>query len=160
MIYSKRHNKFLFPALTRAIYESFRKVENKIYNVVNYNSAHIIKIIRKERAISHEYWNDNNMYHRRTSRRIEHSLSDDKFSGYHCLENLPSLQIRIHSVSIRNKTTGISLKRRRRHKSKRNQPCDQCGCPGDATLPKHYAYRPLRAQFPLNRSNRRHTGRI
>ena len=34
--YSKRHNKFLFPALAEAIYGSFCKAENEIFNVVNY----------------------------------------------------------------------------------------------------------------------------
>ncbi len=34
--YSKRHNKFLFPALAGAIYGSFCKAENEISNVVNY----------------------------------------------------------------------------------------------------------------------------
>ncbi len=35
--YSKRHNKFLFPALAGAIYGSTGKAENEISNVVNYN---------------------------------------------------------------------------------------------------------------------------
>ena len=34
--YSKRHNKFLFPALAEAIYGSSCKAENEISNVVNY----------------------------------------------------------------------------------------------------------------------------
>ncbi len=34
--YSKRHNKFLFPALAKTIYESFCKTENEISNVVCY----------------------------------------------------------------------------------------------------------------------------
>ena len=34
--YSKRHNKFLFPALAGAIYGSSCKAENEISNVVNY----------------------------------------------------------------------------------------------------------------------------
>ena len=34
---SKRHNKFQFPALAKAIYGSFYKAENEIFNVVNYN---------------------------------------------------------------------------------------------------------------------------
>ena len=38
MIYSKRHNKFLFPSLAGAIYGSSRKDENEISNVVNYNT--------------------------------------------------------------------------------------------------------------------------
>ncbi len=35
-IYSKRHNKFLLPALVKAIYGSFYKAESEISNVVNY----------------------------------------------------------------------------------------------------------------------------
>ena len=38
-IYSKRHNKFLFPALAGAIYGSFCKAENEISNVVNYKTG-------------------------------------------------------------------------------------------------------------------------
>ncbi len=38
LYYSKRHNKFLFPALAGAIYGSFCKAENEISNVVNYRS--------------------------------------------------------------------------------------------------------------------------
>ncbi len=38
-IYSKRHNKFLFPALAEAIYGSSYKAENEISNVVNYKSV-------------------------------------------------------------------------------------------------------------------------
>ena len=38
MTYSKRHNKFLFPALAGAIYGSFCKAENEISNVVNYST--------------------------------------------------------------------------------------------------------------------------
>lgn len=37
MNYGKRHNKFPFPSLAEAIYESFYKVENEIFNAVNYN---------------------------------------------------------------------------------------------------------------------------
>ena len=37
MNYSKRHNKFLFPALAETIYGSFCKAENEISNVVNHN---------------------------------------------------------------------------------------------------------------------------
>ncbi len=37
--YSKRHNKFLFPALAEVIYGSSRKTENGISNVVNYSKA-------------------------------------------------------------------------------------------------------------------------
>jgi len=44
MNYSKRHNKFLFPALAGAIYGSFCKSENEISNVVNYKK----EISRKE----------------------------------------------------------------------------------------------------------------
>ena len=36
--YSKRHNKFLFPALAEAIYGSSCKAENEISNVVNYRN--------------------------------------------------------------------------------------------------------------------------
>ncbi len=36
MIYSKRHNKFLFPSLAGAIYGSTCKAKNEISNVVNY----------------------------------------------------------------------------------------------------------------------------
>ncbi len=36
MNYSKRHNKFLFPALAGAIYGSSCEDENEISNVVNY----------------------------------------------------------------------------------------------------------------------------
>ena len=35
-IYSKRHNKFLFPSLAGAIYGSTCKAKNEISNVVNY----------------------------------------------------------------------------------------------------------------------------
>ena len=38
LCYSKRHNKFLFPALAEAIYGSFCKAENEISNVVNYKN--------------------------------------------------------------------------------------------------------------------------
>ena len=34
--YSKRHNKFLLPALVEAIYGDFYKAEYEISNVVNY----------------------------------------------------------------------------------------------------------------------------
>ena len=37
MDYSKRHNKFLFPALAGAIYGSPCEAKNEISNVVNYN---------------------------------------------------------------------------------------------------------------------------
>ena len=37
MSYSKRHNKFLFPALAESIYGSFCKAKNEIANVVNYH---------------------------------------------------------------------------------------------------------------------------
>ncbi len=36
MNYSKRHNKFLFPALAKVICENFCKAENEIFNAVNY----------------------------------------------------------------------------------------------------------------------------
>ncbi len=36
VLYSKRHNKFLFPALAGAIYGSTCKAKNEIFNVVNY----------------------------------------------------------------------------------------------------------------------------
>ena len=36
--YSKRHNKFLFPSPAKAIYGSFCRAENEIFNVVNYKS--------------------------------------------------------------------------------------------------------------------------
>ena len=35
--YSKRHNKFLFPALAEAVNGSSCKAENEISNVVNYS---------------------------------------------------------------------------------------------------------------------------
>ncbi len=35
--YSKRHNKFLLPVPAKAIYGSFCRTENEIFNVVNYN---------------------------------------------------------------------------------------------------------------------------
>ena len=38
-IYSKRHNKFLLPVPAKAIYGSFCRTENEIFNVVNYKSA-------------------------------------------------------------------------------------------------------------------------
>ena len=38
MDYSKRHNKFLFPSPAKAIYGSFCRAENKIFNVVNYRT--------------------------------------------------------------------------------------------------------------------------
>ena len=34
--YSKRHNKFLLPVPAKAIYGSFCRTENEIFNVVNY----------------------------------------------------------------------------------------------------------------------------
>ena len=37
--YSKRHNKFLFPLLAKAIYGSFSEIENEIFNVVNYRKG-------------------------------------------------------------------------------------------------------------------------
>ncbi len=37
--YSKRHNKFLFPALAETINGSSCKAENEISNVVNYNRS-------------------------------------------------------------------------------------------------------------------------
>ena len=37
--YSKRHNKFLFPALAEAINGSSCKAENEISDVVNYNRS-------------------------------------------------------------------------------------------------------------------------
>ncbi len=37
MRYSKRHNKFLLPVPAKAIYGSFCRTENEIFNVVNYN---------------------------------------------------------------------------------------------------------------------------
>ena len=43
MLYSKRHNKFLFPALAEAIYESFYKAENEIFNVVNYRKVESLR---------------------------------------------------------------------------------------------------------------------
>lgn len=39
--YSKRHNKFLFPSLVEAIYESYYKAENEMFNVVNYRMNEI-----------------------------------------------------------------------------------------------------------------------
>ncbi len=39
MIYSKRHNKFLFPSLAGAIYGSTCKAKNEISNVVNYKTG-------------------------------------------------------------------------------------------------------------------------
>ena len=35
--YSKRHNKFLLPVPAKAIYGSFCRTKNEIFNVVNYN---------------------------------------------------------------------------------------------------------------------------
>lgn len=35
MNYSKRHNKFLFPSLAAAIYDSFDEAESEISNAVN-----------------------------------------------------------------------------------------------------------------------------
>ena len=35
--YSKPHNKFLFPSPAKAIYGSFCRAENEIFNVVNYS---------------------------------------------------------------------------------------------------------------------------
>ena len=35
--YSKRHNKFLLPVPAKAIYGSFCRTENEIFNVVNYS---------------------------------------------------------------------------------------------------------------------------
>ena len=39
-IYSKRHNKFLFPSPAKAIYGSSCRAENEIFNVVNYMYVH------------------------------------------------------------------------------------------------------------------------
>ena len=36
--YSKRQNKFLLPVPAKAIYGSFCRTENEIFNVVNYNN--------------------------------------------------------------------------------------------------------------------------
>ncbi len=36
MFYSKRHNKFLLPVPAKAIYGSFCRTKNEIFNVVNY----------------------------------------------------------------------------------------------------------------------------
>ena len=41
--YSKRHNKFLFPALAGAIYGSPCEAKNEISNVVNYRISYMIK---------------------------------------------------------------------------------------------------------------------
>ena len=46
--YSKRHNKFLFPALAEAIYGSSCKAENEISNVVNY------RFTEKKEAVPYE----------------------------------------------------------------------------------------------------------
>ena len=40
--YSKRHNKFLFPALAGSVYGSSCKAENEISNVVNYKTIYYI----------------------------------------------------------------------------------------------------------------------
>ena len=42
--YSKRHNKFLLPVPAKAIYGSFCRTENEIFNVVNYNKVYIISV--------------------------------------------------------------------------------------------------------------------
>ena len=42
VIYSKRHNKFLFPSLAGAIYGSSCNAENEISNVVNYKSREFV----------------------------------------------------------------------------------------------------------------------
>lgn len=52
---------------------------------------------------SHEHRNDDYLCDRRPGRCIEHGLSDDQFSGHHCMENLPSLQVRIYFVRIKKK---------------------------------------------------------
>ena len=36
--YSKRHNKFLLPVPAKAIYGNFCRIENEIFNVVNYKT--------------------------------------------------------------------------------------------------------------------------
>lgn len=45
--YSERHNKFLFPFSAQAIYGSFCRTENEIFNVVNDKSR---------------YWNGKDLY--------------------------------------------------------------------------------------------------
>ena len=40
--YSKRHNKFLLPVPAKAIYGSFCRTENEIFNVVNYSTISTI----------------------------------------------------------------------------------------------------------------------
>ena len=46
IIYSKRHNKFLFSAFAEALYESFYKAESEIFNVFNYNHCLLESIIQ------------------------------------------------------------------------------------------------------------------
>ncbi len=46
VIYSKRHNKFLFPSLAGAIYGSSCNAENEISNVVNYNMPDFINELK------------------------------------------------------------------------------------------------------------------
>ena len=45
--YSKRHNKFLLPVPAKAIYGSFCRNENEIFNVVNYKYTVCYKSLRK-----------------------------------------------------------------------------------------------------------------
>ncbi len=56
VLYSKRHNKFLFPALAGAIYGSTCKAENEISNVVNYSLNTLIFIILySQQNYQHEF---------------------------------------------------------------------------------------------------------
>ena len=48
--YSKRHNKFLLPVPAKAIYGSFCRTENEIFNVVNYNKSYDIRKLLYRRS--------------------------------------------------------------------------------------------------------------
>ena len=50
LFYSKRHNKFLLPVPAKAIYGSFCRTENEIFNVVNYNKSYDIRKLLYRRS--------------------------------------------------------------------------------------------------------------
>ncbi len=54
-IYSKRHNKFLFPSLAGSVYGSSCKAENEISNVVNYTIIKHYIIMKKAKILPEEY---------------------------------------------------------------------------------------------------------
>ena len=49
--YSKRHNKFLLPVPAKAIYGSFCRTENEIFNVVNYRIHSVSEVYKCSLAL-------------------------------------------------------------------------------------------------------------